>query len=196
MLILTPGQKSPLATEYKETRRDYNCISVQSGMHNKIQKGHKPTATSEFPGAKAGAKAGAKTAMIPAFSTTKGWADHLATPQTWPTDTPLLLPHLRNQPALLREQRRSPVVFTPSRSSMSPKKACLNFSSVLINFYWLKSPTTQIILTLNWNVMKKWILEISPNSMRLQDRKDCKNKLAFHSVPQCKVSNSLSKNKR
>ena len=42
-------------------------------MNYKTEKGHKPTATSEVLGAKAGG-----TARLPAQGTTKGWAEHVS----------------------------------------------------------------------------------------------------------------------
>ena len=110
---------------------------------NKIQKGQNPAATSQVPGAKAGYRAWSLHTAPP-----RGWADHLihSGPTHRSAPAPALTPF--KGPALPHwgsEQGYLLLVFTPSCCSTSPNKALPEFLVwPLINFYWLKSPRTQV----------------------------------------------------
>ena len=70
-----------------------------------------------------------------------------ATPPAWPMNPPLPSPYLKDQLAVPSgsEQGKLLLVFTPSCCSWSPNKAFPQFLVwPLINFYWLRSPRTQV----------------------------------------------------
>ena len=74
------------------------------------------------------------------------WAGHRSHPSS-PTHGPALpSPHLRNQPILLESmQGHLLLAFIPLCCSMNPNEALLEILIwPLLNFYWLKSPRTQI----------------------------------------------------
>ena len=83
-----------------------NCMHVQLGQitNDKIQKGHKPTATSEVPGAKAGYCARSLHTARP-----RRWADYLNHPSGPTHQPPLPSPHVRSRLAPPRKQTRAPV---------------------------------------------------------------------------------------
>ena len=122
-----------------------HCIHAQLGqIMNKIQKGHKPTAISEVPGAKAGSPAGSLHTAPP-----RGWTDHLSLPSIQPTHQPPPSPHLRNQPLLLGERAKGTCyLFSLHRAAQAPVKLCLNSLSGLLIF-------------IDWRAQGPWSVTIS-----------------------------------
>ena len=120
-------------------QRNYKGLKITSilaTMNSKIQKGYKPTATSEVPGANRVLR------MSPAHSTIKGWADHLSH---------AFCPTHRSTPTLtlFKEPARSPrhlfLVFNLRWFRGSLRKALPEIlGSPLVSFYCLKSSRTQV----------------------------------------------------
>ena len=86
-------------------------------MNNKIQKGHKLTATSEVLGAKAGYSAH----VVPP----RRWADHLSHSPARPTSPPTLTP--------FKHQGTSFLFLLPPAAAQAPIKPCLNSSCGLLS---------------------------------------------------------------
>lgn len=112
-----------------------------------------------------------------------------------PTFTPFKEPAC---PSSESNQGHLLLVLTPPIAAWVLIKPCLNFSIWPHQFILIKESKDpdHINIALKCYELKwteEWILEISPNCMRLQDRKDCKNnRPSFCSSVQ---SHSLSKNK-
>ena len=123
-----------------------NGHTCTAGAHYKpkLQNGHKSTAISEETGTKA---------RYCAHSPARGWA----TPQ--PTNLPYLHPFTEPSCSPWRWS------WVPDTCSLSllhaaawvPIKPCLNSSSGLINFCWLKSPRTQVTITLGASILIPWL---------------------------------------
>ena len=106
-------------------------------IKNKIQN---PTGTSEVPGAKAGYHPWSLHTTSP-----RGWADHQSHPSSQTHPSAPFSFHLRNPPPSGSQQGHLLLLLTPLCYSMNPNKALPEFLIwPLNNFYWLKSPRTQV----------------------------------------------------
>ena len=114
-------------------------------MNNKKQNGQESTVTSEVLGAKAGYCAWSLRHQ--GGAPPRGWAAHLSHPSgpthpTAPTQTLFKGPACSTSGS---EQGHLLLVFPPSCCCSNSNKALPEFLTwPLINFYWLKSPTTQV----------------------------------------------------
>ena len=85
--VLATGQMSPGGEQNTKECKTLHTWAVWAIMNNKIQKGHKPTATSKVPGEKAGDCAWSLNTAPP-----RGWVDHLSTPTFTPLKEPACPP--------------------------------------------------------------------------------------------------------
>ena len=102
-----------------------NCTHVHMGQrrNSKIQKGHKPTAISELPGAKARYYESSLYTAPP-----RGWADHLSHPSS-PTHQSI---HPHRHPIYGNSKGTCHWFSLPGATARVLTKPCLNFSSGLL----------------------------------------------------------------